>query len=192
LTGVVIGRIPGGAGAALGDALGLRYENWSIGVQLNVPVSFFSSRAQYQASKIGYEQSLVELADLEQQIFLEIRTSVRAVEINFKRVQGYRAARELAEKKLEAEEKKLKVGLTTNYVVLQYQRDLADAKTAELRALIEYNLTLAYLDKSLGTGLQNKDIVFSSPRKSESKNGKPGDETGMKNSPAERPAKEEK
>jgi outer membrane protein TolC len=142
LTGVVVGRIPGGAGAALSDALGLRYENWSFGIQLSVPVSIFTSRAQYEVSKIGYEQSLVL---------------------------GYRAARELAEKKLEAEEKKLKVGLTTNYVVLQYQRDLADAKSAELRALIEYNMTLAYLDKSLGTGLQNKNIVFSSLRRAEAK-----------------------
>jgi len=173
LTGVVIGRIPGGAGAAVGDALGLRYENWSFGIQISVPVSYLTSRAQYEVSRIGYEQSLVELENLEQRIFLEIRTAVRATEINFKRVLGYRAARELAEKKLEAEEKKLKVGLTTNYVVLQYQRDLADAKTAELRALIEYNMTLAYLDKSLGTGLQNKDIVFSSLKKAGSKSQPP-------------------
>jgi outer membrane protein TolC len=166
LTGVVVGKIPGGAGAALSDALGLRYENWSLGVQVSVPVSYFTSRAQYEASKISYEQSLVDLKNLEQQIFLEIRTAVRAVEINYKRVLGYRAARELAQKKLEAEEKKLKVGLTTNYVVLQYQRDLADTRTAELRALIEYNLTLAYLDKSLGTGLRNKNIEFSRPGKS--------------------------
>ena len=169
LTGVVVGRIPGGAGSALSDALGLRYENWSFGIQLSVPVSAFTSRAQYEVSKIGYEQSMVDLENLEQRIFLEVRTAVRAVGINFKRVQAYRAARELAEKKLEAEEKKLKVGLTTNYVVLQYQRDLADARTAELRALIEYNLTLAYLDKSEGTGLQNKNIVFSSLQKAEAK-----------------------
>ena len=164
LTGVVVGKVPGGAGAALSDALGLRYENWSIGVQVNIPVSAFTSRAQYEVSRIDYEQSLVDLKNLEQQIFLEVRTAVRAVEINFKRVLGYRAARELAEKKLEAEEKKLNVGLTTNYVVLQYQRDLADAKTNELRALIEYNLTLAYLDKSLGLGLKNKNIEFQSQR----------------------------
>jgi outer membrane protein TolC len=136
-------------------------------------VSIFTSRAQYEVSKIGYEQSQVDLKNLEQQIFLEIRTAVRAVEINFKRVLGYQAARELAQKKLEAEEKKLKVGLTTNYVVLQYQRDLTDAKTAELRALIEYNLTLAYLDKSLGTGLKNKNIEFQYLRKAESKSVKP-------------------
>jgi len=165
LTGTIIGTIPGGSGRALSDALNLRYDNWSIGLQINVPISGLLSRAQYEASKIGYEQSLVDLQNLEQRIFLDIRMAVRAVETNYKRVLAYRAARELAENKLVAEEKKLKVGLTTNYVVLQYQRDLADAKTAELKAVIEYNLALAYLDKTLGTSLRNKNIDFSSLQK---------------------------
>ncbi|MGB7294392.1 MAG: TolC family protein [Candidatus Aminicenantales bacterium] len=167
LTGVVVGQVPGGAGAALSDAIGLRYSNWLIGLQVSFPVSNFTSRAQYEVSKISYEQALIDLANLEQRIFLEIRTAVRAVEINYKRVLGYRAARELAQKKLEAEEKKLKVGLTTNYVVLQYQRDLANARTAELKSLIEYNLTLAYLDKSLGTSLKNKNIKLANLRADE-------------------------
>jgi outer membrane protein TolC len=83
------------------------------------------------------------------------------VETDYKRVQAYRVARELAEQKLDAEEKKLKVGLTTNYVVLQYQRDLADARSAELRAIIDYNLSLAQLDRATGTSLKKKNIQLS-------------------------------
>ena len=160
LTGIVIGTAPGGAGTALSDALGLRYSNWSVGLQLSVPLSSLTSRAQYNYYRTSFEQSLVDLAALEQRIFLEVRTSIRAVETNYRRVLAYQAARILAENKLAAEEKKLKVGLTTNYVVLQYQRDLADARIAELKALIDYNLALAYLDKSLGTGLKAKNIHF--------------------------------
>lgn len=126
-------------------------------------MSSLLTRSQYEASKISYEQSLVDLASLEQRIFLEIRTAVRAVETGNKRVLAYKAARELARNKLSAEEKKLTVGLTTNYVVLQYQRDLADAKTAELRAIIEHTLAPAYLDKSLGTSLLSKSIEFAPP-----------------------------
>lgn len=165
LTGIVIGTAPGGASAALSDALGLRYNNWSVGLQLSIPISSLTSRAQYDYYRTSFEQSLVDLAALEQRIFLEVRTSVRAVDTNYRRVLAYQAARGLAENKLEAEEKKLKVGLTTNYVVLQYQRDLADAKTAELKALIDYNLALAYLDRSLGTGLKAKNIQFSGARR---------------------------
>ncbi|OGD22290.1 MAG: hypothetical protein A2W03_09380 [Candidatus Aminicenantes bacterium RBG_16_63_16] len=165
LTGTIVGTLPSGAGAALSQAIGLKYSNWAVGIQLNVPVSSLLTRSQYEASKIGYEQSVADLANLEQRIFLEIRTAVRAVETDYKRVLAYKAARELAENKLSAEEKKLMVGLTTNYVVLQYQRDLADAKTAELRAIIEYNLALAYLDKSLGTSLLSKGLEFAPFRK---------------------------
>jgi outer membrane protein TolC len=165
LTGIVVGTSPGGAGAALRDALGFRYSNWSLGLQLSVPISSLTSRAQHDYHKTTFEQSLVDLAALEQRIFLEVRTAVRAVEVNYRRVLAYQAARGLAENKLEAEEKKLKVGLTTNYVVLQYQRDLADAKTAELKALIDYNLALAYLERALGTGLEAKNIQFSGARR---------------------------
>ncbi len=94
-------------------------------------------------------------------MILEIRNAVRTVQTNYKRVQAYRAARELAERKLEAEEKKLKVGLTTNYVVLQYQRDLADARSLELRAMIDYVLSSAELDRAMGTSLKKKNIQLS-------------------------------
>jgi outer membrane protein TolC len=51
--------------------------------------------------------------------------------------------------------------MSTNFIVLQYQRDLANARSAELRALIDYNLSLAKLDRALGTGLESKNIRIS-------------------------------
>lgn len=53
------------------------------------------------------------------------------------------------------------MGLSTNYTVLQFQRDLADARSNEIRAIIDYNLSLAALDRTLGTSLENKGIEFS-------------------------------
>jgi outer membrane protein TolC len=91
-------------------------------------------------------------------VFLEIRNAIRAVELNYKSVQAYRVARELAERKLQGEEKKLKVGLTTNYLVLWQQRDLANARSAELKSLIDYNLALSALERALGTSLKSKNI----------------------------------
>ena len=62
--------------------------------------------------------------------------------------------------KLEAEDKKLKVGLTTNYIVLQHQRDLATARSNELRAIADYILAQAALEKAIGISLQKKNIRF--------------------------------
>ncbi len=164
LTDVVIGNIPGNASDALNDVFNLKYRNWSVGVSFSVPLTTFLSRAEYSQAKASLDQARLRLKDQEQQIFLEIRNAVRTFQTDYKRVQAYKVARELAEKKLEAEDKKLKVGLTTNYVVLQYQRDLADARSAELRAVIDYNLSLARLEKALGTTLKSKNIKFSELR----------------------------
>ena len=106
----------------------------------------------------GSQSSSRRGANQEQQIALEVRNAVRAVQTNYERVQAYRLARELAAGKLEAEEKKLQVGLSTNFIVLQYQRDLADARTAELLASIDYNLSLADLERVQGTTLKSRNI----------------------------------
>jgi outer membrane protein TolC len=48
--------------------------------------------------------------------------------------------------------------MSTDFIVLTYQRDLATAQGAELRAIIDYNLSLANLDKVQGTTLAGKNI----------------------------------
>jgi outer membrane protein TolC len=159
--GPPIDIIPGGSSEALRDALGLKYENWAVGLTLSIPLNTILSRAQQAQARVDLEQTTLRLKNQQQQVALEIKNAVRAVQTDYKRVQAYRVARELAEKKLEAEEKKLKVGLTTNYVVLQYQRDLADAQSAELRAVIDYNLSLAQLDRVMGVSLEKKNIKLS-------------------------------
>jgi len=158
LTGKVIGTIPGGSSDALRDAVNFKYKNWSFGLTLNVPLNSLLSRALYAQARLNLEQAALQLRDQEQQIFLEIKTAVRSVQTNFQRIEAYRAARELAEKKLEAEQEKFNVGLSTNYFILQYQRDLADALIMELRAVVDYNISLASLNRAQGTGREEQNI----------------------------------
>ena len=158
LTGRAIGRIPGGGKNALRDATHFKYQTWSLGLTLSLPLTTFLSRALLAQARLSLEQAAVRLKDQEQQVFLEIKTAVRAVETNYQRIQAYKAARELAQKKLEAEQEKLNVGLSTNYFVLQYQRDLANAQIMELRAVVDYNVSLADLSRVQGTGRQEQNI----------------------------------
>lgn len=158
LTGQIVETVPGGASQALKDSLGFKFNNWTLGLSLNIPLNTVFSRAAYARAKVTLEQAMLQLKNQEQQVFLEIKQAVRAVETNFKRVQAYRVARELQEKKLQAEEEKYRVGLSTPYVVLTYQRDLANTQSQELRAIIDYNLSLARLSRALGTSLEEKNI----------------------------------
>jgi len=161
LTGVVIRTIPGGGSAAFKDATGFKYQNWSLGLTLSVPLGNVLSRALYAQARLNLQQALLNVKNDEQQAALEVRTAVRSVDANYKRIQAYRVARELAEQKLAAEEEKLKVGLSTNYLVLQYQRDLSTARSTELKAVVDYNVSLADLDRALGTSLKNKNMTVS-------------------------------
>ena len=158
LSGVVLRTIPGGSKASLKDAFNFKYNNWSVGLTLSVPFNNILSRAALTQARLDMKQALLDLKNKEQQVFLEIKTAVRAVETNAKRVQAYKVARELAEQKLAGEEEKLKVGLSTNYLVLQYQRDLATARSTELKAVVDYNVSLADLDQALGTSLKNRNM----------------------------------
>jgi outer membrane protein TolC len=161
LSGVVIGTIPGDAADSLRDAFNFKYQNWTVGLTLDLPISSLITRAQYAQARVSLDQAKIKMEDQKQQIILEIKTALRAVETNRLRVEAYRAARELAEKKLAAEEEKFKVGKSTDYQLLQYQRDVGDARTTELRSMVDFILSSAYLDKVLGTTLETKNIRLS-------------------------------
>src|SRR4029078_7811627 len=62
--------------------------------------------------------------------------------MNAKRIETTRAARELAEQRLDAERKRFEVGMSTSFLVIQAQRDMAQGKTNELGAVLSYDLSL--------------------------------------------------
>jgi len=156
-----IGKEEGSATDSIRDAFKLLYDNWTIGLTLSIPLSSFTSRADYVRAKMEFEKSQLELENIEKQVFLDVKNAVRDIETNAKRVQAYRLARELAEERLEAEVKKLNVGLTTNYFVLQFQEGLERERSLELKSLIDYNLAWARLDKAVGSSLEKRNIKIS-------------------------------
>ena len=158
LTGIIVGTLPGGPSLAMRDALHFKYENWSVSLSLEIPINSVFSRAAQAQAKTGLDQEIARMKQTEQNIYIGIRAAVRAVQTNYECVGARRTARELSEQKLEAEEAKLKVGLSENFKVLTYQRDLAEARTAELRALIDYTLSLGQLDKAMGISLEKRSI----------------------------------
>jgi outer membrane protein TolC len=79
---------------------------------------------------------------MEMLVATQVRDAGRNVTTNQKRVQSARAARELQEKKLEAEEKKLAAGMSSSFFVFQAQRDLSQARTTEIQAISDFNKSL--------------------------------------------------
>ncbi len=157
-TGIIVDTIPGSPSEAWKDAFGLVYANLSLSLTLDVPLDTLFTQTTLIQARVNLKQAMLRLKNQEQQIFQEIRNAVRAVETNHQRVQAYKVARDLAQRQLEGEEERLKVGLTTPYFVLQYQRDLRNAQIMELRSIMDYNLSLARLQRSTGVILSEKNI----------------------------------
>ena len=156
----IIDIIKGGINDSLNEAFKNLYRNYSIGLQLSIPLLNTSARADMVQAQLNLKQTLLQLKKTESTIYSEVKQIVMDLETNLKIVEANRISKELAEQKLMAEQKKLAVGLSTNYLVLQYQRDFSNALIAELKSLIDYNLALSRVNKVLGTTLEKHHIEF--------------------------------
>lgn len=112
---------------------------WTFGMQISYPIGTANAEAGLARARLLDTQTRRLLQSQELQVATQIREYARQVQTNAKRVEATRASRTLAERRLEAEEKKFQAGMTTSFLVFQAQRDLNEARNNELQALLDYN-----------------------------------------------------
>lgn len=131
---------------------------YSYGFVLSFPLSNRTAKNNYKSGKLTKELLLLEFKRLEQGIIVEIDNAVKQAQTAYEKIEATRQARLYAEAALDAEQKKLENGKSTSFFVLQLQRDLSAARSAEIRALADYNKSLSTLSKSEGTTLEKANI----------------------------------
>jgi outer membrane protein len=131
-----------GFGDVLHDVFGNDFKTWSFAVNVSYPLGTSQADAALAQTKLQKQQDQTTLANIEMGIATEVRQAGRDVNTNLRRIEATTRARELAQQRLDADNKRFSVGLATTFEVLQSQRDLSRAKTNELRAKIDYNLSL--------------------------------------------------
>jgi outer membrane protein TolC len=134
--------VPGGYGDALSQLFKRELPNWNVQVQMNYPIGTSAQDATYARGKVQYQQALAQLKALELTIATDLTNQALTVESTFQQVQTAKASRELSQKRLEAEQSKFEVGMSTNYNVVLAQRDFTDAQNSELRAILNYRKAL--------------------------------------------------
>jgi outer membrane protein len=144
----VIGTVPGGYLDALSALTDRAYPTWNLNVTMTYPIGGNQAEAQFARAKIQRQQAVTRLRALEVQIAAEVANAALTVQSNLKRVEAATVARELAQKRLEAEQSRFEVGMTTNFFVVQAQRDLRDAANTELRALADYRKSLVNFERA--------------------------------------------
>ena len=138
LGGNVTQTIPSGYSDALRILADQTAPTWNLAVNFSIPIGASSADANLARARVQQQQTIAEARQLELQIAAEVTNAALLVESNRERMQAAQAARELAERRLDAEQSRFDVGLSTNFFVVQAQRDLRDSQNSELRALLDY------------------------------------------------------
>jgi len=150
----IFGTDPGGTVAqtdrgyvsVLGDLVNNAYPRWTAQVNIAYPIGHSQQEASLAQSRLQYNQNLTQLKNQQLQVVTQVRESARQAVTNQKRVDTTRAAREFARSRLDAEQRKFAAGTSTNFLVFQAQRDLAQAANNELRAILDYQKSLIDLE----------------------------------------------
>ena len=162
-TGTIQGtsQFGGGYGNSLGDLASGKYRLWEFGFNLSYPLGNRAAKSKLVSKKLEVAQLLMDIKDLEKTITLEVREAYRQIKTDIKRVHATRIARKLAEEKLSAEEKKFEVGLSTSFNVLEFQEDLAEQQSNEIKAIIDYKKSKNRLRQAKAQTLEDNNILLS-------------------------------
>lgn len=133
---------------------------WSVGGAMTFPLGNSGARNSLKAAKAAKEQATLGLKQLEQNVMITIENDIANANTRFQQVTATREARIYAEAALDAEQKKLESGKSTSFVVLQLQRDLTSASSAEISALANYNIALAQLALDEGSTLERRHVTL--------------------------------
>ncbi|PID56477.1 hypothetical protein CSB45_11540 [candidate division KSB3 bacterium] len=153
-----------GANTHLGDSLTgvIDLNNFSVtlGANFSYALGNRAAKSAYHQAKLQRDQSRLAYRNQEQALIVNVRAVHRNVLTAYELIASTRLARQLAEKQLDAEQKKFNEGLSTNFQILEYQNHLKQARSNEALALTSYNQALANLDSVIGYTLQRHNIVI--------------------------------
>jgi outer membrane protein TolC len=150
--------IPGGYSDALGGLTDASFPMWTVGLQMNYPIGTSSEEVALERARLQIRQTEAELRQLELSVATEVTNAAIQVQSISERINAATASRKLAEEQLAAEESKFQVGISTNFFVVQAQRDLATARNAELRAILDYQKSLVEFERLQQTSLNRTGI----------------------------------
>lgn len=142
------------------DIRGGDFYNWSVLLSFEYALEQSTARGTLNRAELEKRRYLLQARNLENQILVEVRDAVRSIKTDEKRIEATRRARILSQEQLDGEISRNEHGLSTTFRVLDVQKDLVQAKTNELKALIDYHLDESRLQQSTGVLLEKNGIVL--------------------------------
>lgn len=160
LPGEVPPELDGGYSDALGQLGEGDFDDARIALQLAVPIGNRTARAAARVADNAEVQAEAEVRRLRKAIRAEVLDAAAATATAGARIDAARASREAAEVQLAAETERFQAGLSTNFLVLTRQNDLAAARLDEIEALSDYRIALTAMSRATGSLLDERRIVI--------------------------------
>jgi outer membrane protein len=171
LRGNVIGGaattvLPGTVWGSFAQLFGYNYTGYSVGFNVTIPLNNKAAEADFERALNEQRLSKSKLDVATQQIALDVRNALTQVEMNRARIETAKTTRDLAQKKMEAEQDKFNLGTSTLRFVLEEQRNVAQAESNQLQAEVNFTKSLVDLDRSMGLTLTKNNIELEKTLKS--------------------------
>ncbi|MEP6569445.1 MAG: TolC family protein [Acidobacteriota bacterium] len=149
----------GGYAQSVQNLLSDRFNNFRVGVQINLPLRNRTAEAQLGRSLVEGQRIATQREQLEQTIQVDVRNALQSVRSAEARLHAAGIARQAGEQQYQSEQRKLDAGQSTVFLVLERQTALATARGNELRAQTDLNKAIAELQRATGNALTTNNIV---------------------------------
>ncbi len=150
----------GGYGSVLAQLFGRNFPTYSIGFNLTIPLRNRAAQANVATASLNLRQNQLFLQRQINQIRVDVQNAMIALDQARAQYQAAVKGRILQEQTLDADQKKLALGATTVYQVIQDQRDLTTAAAAEVTAQATYAGARVQLDVATGSTLASNNVEF--------------------------------
>jgi outer membrane protein TolC len=145
-------------GSTLNQLVNSTAPDKGVGLTLNIPIRNRLAQSNQVRAELEYRQAQVREHQLENQVRVEVRNAQFDVKQNRVAVQAAQSAVDLARQTLDADQQKLKVGLTTQVTILQDAATLRTGESNLVSAKAAYEKSLVELDRSTGLLLEHTGI----------------------------------
>jgi len=136
-----------------------QFNNFRVGVAISLPFHNRTAAGQLGHSLVEGKRIATQREQLEQLIQVEVRNALQSLTTSSARLRSAAIARSSAEQQYESEKRKLDVGQSTVFLVLERQTALATARGNELRAQTDLNKSIAELQRATGNSLTANNVT---------------------------------
>jgi outer membrane protein TolC len=149
---------PGGYGTGLGQIFKNNFPSYGVGLQLTLPLRNRVAQADAVRDELQVRQSQVRRQQFEDQVRLEVADAYVAMQQAQAAYEAAVQSRVLQEQSVDVEQATFDVGLATNYLVIQYQTYLAQARSTEVAAKGAYAKAKVALDRATARTLEVNQV----------------------------------